>query len=38
MLVSAVRRIIEENETHVIETFVRFEELLHCVVIPPALS
>jgi hypothetical protein len=29
ILVSAVRHIIEENETHLIETVVRFEELLH---------
>ena len=31
ILVSAVRRIIEEDETHLIETVVRCEELLHCI-------
>lgn len=29
ILISAVRRIVEEDETHLIETVVRFEELLY---------
>ena len=31
IFVSAVRRIVEEDEAHLIETVVRFEKLLHCI-------
>ena len=38
ILISAVRRIVEEDETHFIEASVLYEELLYRIVIPPALS